>query len=66
MAYELKRGGTSAGVFETEAAAVAAASAAIREDADVELEIIDTATGQPVAPGASKSWREDLAGRVGF
>lgn len=66
MAYELRRGGVSAGVFGTEEEAVAAASAIIREDADAELEIRDSATGQPVAPGASGSWREELAGRVGF
>ena len=66
MAYELKRGGTTAGVFGTEQEAVKAASAIIRDDADAELAIIDTTTGQPVAPGADGASREDLAGRVGF
>ena len=66
MAYELKRGGVAVDTFATEQDAVAAASAIIREDADAQLEVIDTATGQPVAPGASGSSREDLAKKVGF
>ena len=66
MAYELKHGDTTAGVFETEHEAVQAASAIIRTDADAQLAILDTSTGQPVAPGADVAWRDDLAGRVGF
>ena len=66
MAYELKRGGVVVATFDTEQDAVAAASAALREDADAQLDIIDTPTGQPVAPGASGSWREDLARRLGI
>ena len=66
MAYELKRGNVTVRTFDTEQDAVAAASAILRDDADAQLDIIDTTTGQPVAPGASGSWREDLAKRVGF
>ena len=66
MAYELQRGPLTVRTFGPEEEAVAAASALLRDDADAQLEIIDTATGQPVAPGASGSWREDLAKRVGF
>ena len=66
MAYELRLGGTSKGQFDTEEAAVAAARDAVRQDADAEPEIFDLETGKPCAPGASKTWREELANRVGF
>lgn len=68
MTYELRIGGTPKGRFDTERAAVAAAGDMIREDADAqdEIEIVNLETGQPCAPGASKSWREALANKTGF
>lgn len=66
MAYELRVSGVSKGTFDTEEAAVAAARDAVRADADADPEIFDTATGEPCAPGASRTWREELSRRVGF
>lgn len=66
MPFDLRIDGSIIGTFETQAEAVAAASAALRGDADLNLAITDTTTGQPVAPGASASWREELAGRMGY
>ena len=66
MAYELRLNGAPKGQFDTEEAAIAAARDAIRQDADAEPEIFDLETGKPSAPGASKTWREELANRVGF
>lgn len=66
MAYEMRLGGAPKGRFDTEEAAVAAARDAIRQDPDADLEIFDLETGKPCAPGASKTWREELANRVGF
>ncbi len=66
MAYELRVGGASTGQFDTEEAAVAAVRDLIRTNPDAEPEIFDLATGRPCAPGASKTWREELANRVGF
>lgn len=66
MAYELRIGGTPKGQFDTEEAAVAAARDVIREDADADVEIFNLETGRPCAPGASKTWRDALAKRVGF
>lgn len=66
MAYELRVNGTSSGRFDKEEAAVAAARDAIRANPDAEPEIFDLETGKPCAPGASKTWREELASRVGF
>lgn len=66
MAYELRVGGTPKERFGTEEAAVAAARDVIRSDPDADLEIFDLDTGKPCAPGASKTWREELANRVGF
>ena len=64
--FELRLPGQPAQVFDTEEAAVAAASAAIRQDADAEPEVVDQATGQAAAPGASKADREGLAHKVGY
>jgi hypothetical protein len=66
MAYELRLAGAPKGCFDTEEAAVAAARDIIRANADAEPEIYDLETGKPCAPGASTSWREELANRVGF
>lgn len=66
MAYELRLPGQPAVTFDTEAEAIAAAREALQTDLDAEPEIYDLATGKPCAPGASKSWREDLKKRVGF
>lgn len=66
MAYELRIGGAAEGIFGTEEAAVAAARDVIREDADADVEIFDLETGRPCAPGASQTWRDTLAKRVGF
>jgi hypothetical protein len=66
MPYELRQPGAEPTRFDSEEQAVAAASAALRGNPDLDLEIIDLATGKPCAPGASRSWREELSRRVGF
>ena len=66
MPYELRVGGVSKGRFDTEEAAVAAARDVIRANPDADPEIFDMETGKASAPGASKTWREELANRVGF
>ena len=66
MAYEVRVPGRAPAVFGTEAEAVVAARQVLLDDADAEPEVLDTATGKPVAPGASKAWRDELAKRVGF
>lgn len=64
--YELRLKGKSAGTFETEQEAVAAASAAVRRDADCAPEVLDQATGKAAAPAADRQEQETLAGKVGF
>ena len=66
MPYELHVSGRQPAVFDTEEQAVAAARQLMLENPDAEPEIRDASTGKPVAPGASKSWREELKSRVGF
>ncbi len=66
MPYELRLSGKAPAQFDTEEQAVEAAKQAFRDNPDAEPEIYDTSTGQPCAPGASKAWREELKGRVGF
>ncbi len=66
MPYELRQPGAEPATYDSQEAAVAAASEALRHDPDLELEIIDLATGEPCSPGASASWREELRRQVGF
>ena len=66
MGYELRVAGRAAQRFETEPEAVAAARRCLADDPEAEPEVIDLATGRACAPGASKAWREELKGRVGF
>lgn len=65
MAYELRVAGTTK-QFDSEAEAVAAAKQAFRDDPNAEPEIIDLATGNPAAPGASREWRDELKNKAGF
>jgi len=66
MSYELRVGGHGVGRFETSDEALAKAREMLRADPDCQMEIIDTATGRPFEPAASRGWREDLAGKVGY
>jgi len=66
MPYTVRLDGKTVATFDTQEEAVARASAMLREDADKQPEVLDAATGQPVAPGASKGSRDDLARKVGF
>jgi hypothetical protein len=66
MPYELRLKDGSRQTFDTEEEAVARAGEILQEHPDVEIDIWDTTTGKPAAPGASKSWREEIAGKIGF
>ena len=64
--FELRLPGKPPVTYATEEEAVAAASAALRSDPNAEPEVLDQATGEPAAPGASRSERDDLARKVGY
>lgn len=66
MPYELRINKRVVGTFDTEAEANERARDAVRADADVEPEIIDTATGKPATPDSSTAQRDDLANKVGY
>jgi hypothetical protein len=66
MTFTLRLDGTTVATFDTEEEAVARARAILRDDADKQPEVLDAETGQPVAPGASKGSRDDLARKMGF
>jgi len=66
MPYTVRLNGRTVATFDTEEEAVARARAILRDDADKQPEVLDAETGQPVAPGASKGSRDDLARKVGF
>jgi hypothetical protein len=66
MPYELRVPGEPAKTFETEPEAIAAAKELLLQEPNAAPELIDLATGNEAAPGASPDWREDLRTRVGF
>jgi hypothetical protein len=66
MPFEVRLAGKLVATFDSEAAAVARAREMLRQDADRQPEVLDTATGRAVAPGASAESRERLAGKIGF
>ena len=66
MPFELRVLGSPVATFDSEEEALAHARTVIQANPDAEPEILDTATGEPVAPGASKRDREDLARKVGY
>jgi hypothetical protein len=66
MAYELRLNSTTVLTFESEEEAVGRARQEIRSNPALEPELRDMTTGKPVAPGASKGWRDDLGNKVGY
>jgi len=66
MPFELRVNRATIATFATEEEAVARASEIVRENADTQPEVFDTETGQPVAPGASRESRDDLARKIGY
>lgn len=66
MPFELRVDHEIVATFGTEAEALAQARELVRRNADVQPEVLDTATGQPVAPAASAGSRDDLARKIGY
>jgi hypothetical protein len=66
MAYELRLDANTVRRFETMEDALACARQRLRENPDAEPALRDSETGDPVAPGASRSWREHLSNEVGY
>jgi hypothetical protein len=66
MPYELRIGGHAVQPFNTEEEAITHAREAVQKRPESEPEIFDMTTGKPVAPGASRADRDDLAAKVGF
>ena len=66
MAYELRTAGRPAEQYETAEDAEARARDLIKANADLQVELIDLATGRPYAPAADRGDREQLSRKVGF
>jgi len=66
MGYEVRLDQRSVGEFPTTEAALARVRDELKARPDCEPESIDTATGKPFAPAASRGWREQLAKEVGY
>jgi hypothetical protein len=66
MPYELRIAGRSSEQFGQVGEALARARAILRNDADVQLEIIDLTTNRPYGPAAGAEDREVLSREVGF
>jgi hypothetical protein len=52
--------------FESAEDALDRVRAILKAQPDSQPELRDTTTGQPFAPAASREWRAELAGKVGF
>jgi hypothetical protein len=66
MPFELRVLGSHVAKFDSQEEALAHARTIIQDNPDAEPEITDTATGEAVAPGASKRDRDDLARKIGY
>jgi non-canonical (house-cleaning) NTP pyrophosphatase len=66
MGYELRFNGRPFGVFETQEAALQRAREALRDQPDLQPEIINTETGRASMPAGSKRWQDELASKTGF
>ena len=65
MPYELRIAGRPPARFDTEQEAMAAAGAAVADNADAVPEVVDLTTGQAAAPGADEASRDALTNTIG-
>ncbi len=66
MPYELSLDRKPVRTFETAEQALDFARQMMQSRPESEPEIRDSETGEPYAPAATKAWRDELAGKVGF
>lgn len=66
MPYQVRTDQTIMGPFESQEEALACVRNLLQRDPNAEPEVRDSSTGEPLAPGASKSWREELANEIGY
>ena len=66
MPYELRLDSNTVLTFDSEEEAMARVREEMLARPDLEPELLDTATGKPVTPAASKADRDDLSNKVGY
>lgn len=66
MAYELHIDRRHVATFETTDKALEHARDLLRQNAESEVEILDSASRRAVMPASSASWREHLANEIGY
>jgi hypothetical protein len=66
MTYEVRARGQVIAVYERQRDALARVRELVRQDPDLEPEIVDAGTGKPAEPAATQADREDLAKKIGF
>ncbi|MBV9538413.1 MAG: hypothetical protein JOY70_05725 [Acidisphaera sp.] len=66
MRYEVRMNGAAVASFDDPEQALALVQQAVRDGSAEAPEIIDTTTGRPLEPAASRDDREELRQKVGF
>jgi hypothetical protein len=66
MGYELRRDGRSLGTFDNPEDALTRVRVMLKTDPNCEPEVLDSHTGRAFEPAASLSWRDELAGKIGY
>jgi hypothetical protein len=66
MPFALRLDRRTLGTYATQDEALAAARRVVQENADHQPEVLDTDTGEPVAPAASAGDRDLLARKIGY
>jgi hypothetical protein len=66
MAYELRVSGHKPEQYDAVEEAEKRVRTLIRDNADLQVDVIDLITGRPYAPAATEADRARLAGKVGF
>ena len=66
MPFELRINKRTVAIFDSSDEALARARDEVKAQPDCEPEVLDAATGQAIAPGASMRSRDELAKKVGY
>lgn len=66
MPFEVRVNRATIAIFTTIEEAQAHAREIVRADADTQPEVLNSETGEPVAPAASRASRDDLARKIGY
>ena len=64
--FEVRVNGSIVDRYESQPDAIDCVRRLVKQDPNSEPEILDAETGKPVAPAASRGWREHLSKQIGY